>query len=103
MKRMVFASYGVEKYYDSHLESTTYLLRLTKYRVPQTNESGVGCPAHTDKSFITILHQNDVNGLEIETMERDWIGFEPSSPSSSFLVMAGDSFLVCHGNIFLHN
>lgn len=91
---MVFESYGVEKYYDSHLESTTFLLRMIKYRVPEINELGIGCSAHTDKSFISILHQNEVNGLEIQTTDGDWIGFDPSP--SSFLVMAGDAFLVRH-------
>ena len=85
VKRMVFESYGVEKYYNSHFESTTYLFRLIKYRVPsEINESNVGCHVHTDKSFITILHQNEVEGLEFKTKDGDcWIGFEPSP--SSFL------------------
>ncbi|KAF3450812.1 hypothetical protein FNV43_RR06901 [Rhamnella rubrinervis] len=93
VKRMVFESYGVEKYYNSHVESTTYLFRPIKYRVPaEINESNVGCHVHTDKSFITILHQNEVEGLEFKTKDGDcWIGFEPSP--SSFLVLAGDAFL----------
>ena len=66
VKRMIFESYNVEKYYESHIESTTYLLGLNKYRGPKTNESSIGCNMHTDKSFITILHQNQVNGLEID-------------------------------------
>ncbi|KAJ0006680.1 hypothetical protein Pint_30626 [Pistacia integerrima] len=88
---MVFESYGVEKYYDSFNESSTYLLRLMKYRLPETNEPNLGCDVHTDKSFITILHQNEVNGLEIKTQDGDWIGFDPTP--SSFIVMAGDALL----------
>lgn len=93
VKRMVFESYGVEKYYDSHIASTTYLLRGMKYRIPEMGEQNIGAEAHTDKSFFTILHQNGVNGLEIKAKKDDhWIGlqFNPNS----FLVMAGDACLV---------
>ncbi|KAH7547341.1 deoxypodophyllotoxin synthase [Ziziphus jujuba] len=91
VKRMDFESYGAEKYYDSHVGSTTYLLRQIKYRAPEIDESDVGCEIHTDKSFITILHQNEVEGFELKTKDGYWIGFEPSP--SSFLVLAGDAFL----------
>ncbi|KAK8664304.1 hypothetical protein V6N13_084101 [Hibiscus sabdariffa] len=91
-KRMVFESYGVGKYYDSHIESTEYLLRLLNYRVPHADERDINaCPDHTDKSFMTILHDNEVAGLQIQTKDGDWIGVEPSG--SSFLVMAGDALL----------
>lgn len=92
VKRMVFERYGVKKYYDSHVASATYFLRLMKYRAPEMNETNQGCHVHTDKSFMTILHQNQVDGLELKTKDGEWIAFE-SSPTS-FLVMAGDAFLV---------
>ncbi|KAK8664308.1 hypothetical protein V6N13_084105 [Hibiscus sabdariffa] len=91
-KRMVFESYGVGKYYDSHIESTEYLLRLLNYRVAHEDERDINaCPDHTDKSFMTILHDNEVAGLQIQTKDGDWIGVEPSG--STFLVMAGDALL----------
>ncbi|KAA8515883.1 hypothetical protein F0562_019062 [Nyssa sinensis] len=65
VKRMVFESYGVEKCYESQVGSTTYILRVMKYRGPHMNETNIGVVNHTDKSFITILHQNQVNGLEM--------------------------------------
>ncbi|KAK0595785.1 hypothetical protein LWI29_009953 [Acer saccharum] len=92
VKQMVFESYGVEKYYESLNEKSTYLLRMMKYRGPEKNENNVGCESHTDKSFITILHQNEVNGLEIKSKDGSWIGFDDPTPSS-FIVMAGDAFL----------
>lgn len=95
MKRMVFESYGVEKQYDSMIESSTYLLRLMKYRRPEMNENNVGVTIHTDKSFITVLHQNEVTGLEIRTKDGYWISFDDPAPSS-FIVLAGDAFLVFH-------
>nr|XP_043625168.1 probable 2-oxoglutarate-dependent dioxygenase AOP1 [Erigeron canadensis] len=88
--RMLFESYGVGKQYaDSHIDSTTYLLRYLKYRAPEVDEATMAFPCHTDKSFITILHQNQVSGLEIKTRNEEWISVE--FPPSSFVVMAGDA------------
>ncbi|CAA0839119.1 2-oxoglutarate (2OG) and Fe(II)-dependent oxygenase superfamily protein [Striga hermonthica] len=87
--RMLFESYGVEKYVDSHMDATTYLLRFLKYRAPIEGESTMAFPVHTDKSFITILYQNHVFGLEIQARDGEWISvdFLPNS----FVIMAGDT------------
>lgn len=90
--RMVSESYGIEKDYETLLGSTTYLLRLIKYRAPETNETNLGIIPHTDKSFMSILHQRQVKGLEIRTKEGEWILIDPSP--SSFVVMAGDACMV---------
>lgn len=87
--RMLFESYGVEKYAESHVEATTYLLRYLKYRAPEVNETTMAFPSHTDKSFLTILHQNQVSGLEIQARDGIWISVE--FPPSAFVVMAGDA------------
>ncbi|KAB5574134.1 hypothetical protein DKX38_001328 [Salix brachista] len=89
--RMVFESYGVEKYLDSYIESTTYLLRLLKNRAPIKDEHNLGFITHTDKSFTTILHQNEINGLEVDTKDGKKI-FVELSPSS-FVVVAGDALM----------
>ncbi|KAJ0007805.1 hypothetical protein Pint_29961 [Pistacia integerrima] len=90
--RMVFESYGVEKYYDSYKNSITYLLRVLKNRFPKGDEPNLGFVTHTDKSFTTILHQNQINGLEIDTRDGQKINVDFSSPSS-FVVIAGDAFM----------
>lgn len=89
--RMVFESYGVYQHHDSHKDSTTYLFRMMKYRGPEKNEANVGGDAHTDKSFITVLHQNHVSGLQVKSKDGQWMSFKPSP--SSFIVMAGDALL----------
>ncbi|KAJ8433493.1 hypothetical protein Cgig2_018027 [Carnegiea gigantea] len=94
--KMVFESYGVEKYLDSHLNSTTYLLRIAKYGAPQEEEGTIGGVAHTDKNFITILHQNDVDGLEVQTKDGHWVPYEAFP--HSFVVMAGEVFLAWSNN-----
>lgn len=104
VKNMIFESYGVRNHIDSHMKSTRYLLRMIKYRVPQENEMNLGAFPHTDKTFLTILHQNEVNGLQIKTRDNKWLQYEPSTSSSStssFIVMAGDAFFAwSNGRIY---
>ncbi|KAI3996194.1 hypothetical protein MKX01_022688 [Papaver californicum] len=90
--RMVFENYGVEKYYNSHIESMNYLLRVMKHRKRQASESNLGATPHTDKSYITVLHENQVHGLEVQTKSGDWIKVTPTP--GSFIVMTGDAFLL---------
>ncbi|GJY65248.1 probable 2-oxoglutarate-dependent dioxygenase AOP1 [Tanacetum coccineum] len=87
--RMVFETYGVEKYLDAHRKMVTYLCRGMKYRPPVENETNMGFVPHTDKDFITVLHQNGVNGLEVKARDGEWfrVEFEPSS----YIVMSGDA------------
>ncbi|KAK6912128.1 Non-hem dioxygenase N-terminal domain [Dillenia turbinata] len=89
VKKMVFESYGVGKYYESHIESTSYLLRPNKYRPPMDKETNIGVSSHTDKTFITILHQNHVNGLQTKVRDGKWISFDDASPSS-FVAWSND-------------
>lgn len=91
--RMVFESYGVEKYCDSHLKSASYLCRVMKYRSPEEEEANMGFVSHTDKSFMTVVHQNQIAGLEIKAKDGQWFGVDQLSPSS-FVVMAGDAIMV---------
>ncbi|KAM1202306.1 hypothetical protein ACFX2J_018269 [Malus domestica] len=64
VKRMVFENYGVEKYHDDHVQSASYNLRFNKYKNPKKTGMDVGLAPHTDNSFSTVLHQNQVYGLE---------------------------------------
>ncbi|KAF9606246.1 hypothetical protein IFM89_024067 [Coptis chinensis] len=71
---MVFESLGVEKYYDDHIESGDYWSRVQKYYVPdQPNETKVGVKAQTAMNLMTILSQNQVQGLEVKTKDGHWI------------------------------
>ncbi|KAK0596815.1 hypothetical protein LWI29_019315 [Acer saccharum] len=87
--RMVFESYGVEKYYDSHIVSTDYVLRFNKYK--EYIEDHIGLPIHTDKTLTTIIHQNHINGLEVQIRDGEWVTYDPPS-HSSFLYFAGVAF-----------
>ncbi|EOA39118.1 hypothetical protein CARUB_v10011908mg [Capsella rubella] len=86
--RMIFENYGVEKHYESHVGSKTYLLKFLMYLAPPESISMPAFPQHTDKTFLTILHQNDVNGLEVKSKDGEWISLQ--LPLKSYVVMAGD-------------
>ncbi|KAJ0478553.1 putative oxoglutarate/iron-dependent dioxygenase, isopenicillin N synthase [Helianthus annuus] len=89
---MVFESYGLEKYYESFNESVTYVLKPNKYRPPKSNEVNVGAKMHTDKNLFSILSQNQMNGLEVQIKDDEWMAVE--FPPSSFFLMATDVFMV---------
>ncbi|KAL1565080.1 putative 2-oxoglutarate-dependent dioxygenase AOP1 [Salvia divinorum] len=87
--RMLFESYGLEKKAESHVDATTYLLKFLKYRAPDEGETTMAFLPHTDKSFISILYQNHVSGLQTRARDGQWI--DVHFPPSSFVVMAGDA------------
>lgn len=97
---MIFDSYGVSKYHDSHIEPIYYLLRVMKYREPRIEETKLGFYPHTDKSFTTLLYQNQINGLEVETKNGEWIDVKLSP--SSFAVIAGDAIMVSENTLDLN-
>ncbi|XP_038713292.1 probable 2-oxoglutarate-dependent dioxygenase AOP1 [Tripterygium wilfordii] len=90
IRRMILESLGVEKYLDEHINSTNYLLRVSKYKGPKTSATKLGLNGHTDRSYVTILCQNQIDGLEVQTKDGGWITYKPSSPHS-FVVMIGES------------
>ncbi|GKV35774.1 hypothetical protein SLEP1_g43994 [Rubroshorea leprosula] len=63
--------------------------RVMKYNGPQTTEAKLGLNARTDKNIVTILYQNEVDGLEVKTKTGEWINVKPSP--DSFIAMMGDS------------
>ncbi|KAF8081726.1 hypothetical protein N665_0869s0008 [Sinapis alba] len=93
VRGMILESFGIEKYIEEHLNSTNYLFRMIKYTTPPSDdeETKLGLHAHTDKNTLTILHQYQVDGLEIKTKDEKWIKVKPSHRHYSFIVMVGDS------------
>ncbi|KAL3516901.1 hypothetical protein ACH5RR_023803 [Cinchona calisaya] len=92
--KMVFESYGAEKHFEKPVESTTYLLRPIKYRAAKEGlENGkIGSNVHTDKGFLAILHQSQVDALQVQPRKGNWIAVD--FPPESFVVMAGDAYEV---------
>nr|GEW21955.1 probable 2-oxoglutarate-dependent dioxygenase AOP1 [Tanacetum cinerariifolium] len=92
VRTMVFESLNLEKYMDEHTELTSYITRVMKYRVPQKDEPNAGLLSHADKNIVTILHENGVEGLEVETKDGEWLKVKLSA--NSFVVMVGEAFKV---------
>ncbi|KAK3020544.1 hypothetical protein RJ639_047456 [Escallonia herrerae] len=91
--KMVFESYGVDQMYcDALIQSSMYLMRFLKYQGPGVDDpNNIGLRPHIDKNFLAIIDTNQVKGLEIETRNGEWIGFEPSP--STYVVIAGEPFM----------
>lgn len=65
---------------------TTRMLRYPPQKVVEDNQ--IGCGAHTDWGFITILLQDEVGGLEVQNLAGEWI-VAPPIPNT-FVVNLGD-------------
>ncbi|KAJ8756150.1 hypothetical protein K2173_024697 [Erythroxylum novogranatense] len=90
-KRVILESLGVEKYLDELNEWTNYNLRVMKYDEPQNVEKHqLGLAAHLDKNTITILHQLQGDGIEIEAKGGEWIKIK--ALPGSFIVIIGEAF-----------
>ncbi|PON66366.1 Oxoglutarate/iron-dependent dioxygenase [Parasponia andersonii] len=101
--RMVFDSYGLESgLYESNMALTSYLLRFSKYRERKANEtSDIGLQSHIDRTFMSIVHQHQVEGLQVKSKDGQWLDVKPSP--TSFLVLAGDVVGVCITIYIIHD
>ncbi|CAI0444571.1 unnamed protein product [Linum tenue] len=88
--KMLFTSYGLDAE-EHHAADTASYFRLMKYKVPPTPApaNGIGLVAHTDKNTLTILGQNDVQGLEIQPKNGGWV--PAVIPDGAFIAIVGDT------------
>jgi isopenicillin N synthase-like dioxygenase len=104
VRRMVLESAGATaEYIDEQAKATSFKLRLTEYAAPGTadGKSVVGLPAHRDTSFLAVLTQNDVDGVEVECGRGEGGWARPALSPGSFLIFAGDMLKVLtNGRVF---
>jgi len=64
-----------EKYFHSHFQKPTYMLRLLHYppQRPDDSSEALGTRAHTDTGAFTILAQDEVGGLEVLLKTGEWV------------------------------
>lgn len=89
--KMIFESFGMEKHYESHIKESTSLIKVMKYMAPP-KDSAIALSAHRDKNAITILCQNEVQGLEVETNDGEWASVVV--PPNAFVVIVGEALKV---------
>lgn len=90
---MIFESFRMEKKnYDALVRDSTSIFRIMKYKVPPRKDENLGLVAHTDKNALTVLCQNDVQGLEVMTKEGRWE--HVVVPREAFVVIVGDALKV---------
>ncbi|KAB1669360.1 hypothetical protein ES319_1Z052900v1 [Gossypium barbadense] len=87
---MIFESFDIEeKKYEALVRDSVSFLRVMKYKVPTSGDQNLGLVAHADKNAITILCQNEVQGLEIVTKEGHWK--QVVVPKDALVVIVGDA------------
>ncbi|TYJ38964.1 hypothetical protein E1A91_A04G031500v1 [Gossypium mustelinum] len=86
--KMILESFGLGKYMDELTDIANYQLRIIKYEKPKANKQTIGVPAHSDTNMLTLLYQNEVNGLEIQNKDGEWMNtkFSPNY----FIVIIGE-------------
>ena len=65
-----------------------YTLRLSHYPPAEAEDNQFGLAPHTDSSFLTLLAQNRVEGLQVRKTDGTW--FDAPALPGSFLVNSGD-------------
>jgi len=95
--KIILANLGVSNYYASHFEHCKFWLRMNEYQVSCDEASGsITFPAHTDGSSITILHEDDVGGLQVLSKAGNWVEVKPTP--NSFIIFIGDTLQAWSNN-----
>ncbi|XP_004295486.1 PREDICTED: feruloyl CoA ortho-hydroxylase 1-like [Fragaria vesca subsp. vesca] len=95
---MILDGYGLEETSNSFMVSKT-LLKLMKYMAPPSRDYSMGTPVPTDKAFSTILCDDQVSGLEVQTKDEQWVKLSMSP--RSFVFVVGD-YLMTWSNGRMH-
>ncbi|KAL6906315.1 hypothetical protein ACP4OV_003916 [Aristida adscensionis] len=89
VRRMIMEGLGVAKYHGELNESTWHLFRLAEYKAPGAAEGVIRYGSHQDANLLSIVCQHEVDGLEVQTRDGDWISVKLSP--TSLVVMVGNA------------
>ncbi len=90
MVSLIATSLGLPAdYFDADFHEPTITLRLIRYPSHDGAEDNqFGFAPHIDTSFLTLLAQSALPGLEVRTLEGDWI--RPPAIPGTFVVNTGE-------------
>jgi len=67
-----------EGYFDERHTGLTQTLRLLHYPpVEEVTEGQLGAGAHTDYGTLTVLFQDDAGGLQVQSLDGEWVDAPP--------------------------
>jgi len=75
-------------FFEEAFQEPQYSFRLAHYPPLEAEDNQFGIAPHTDSSFMTLLAQNEVPGLQIRPPDGDWM--DAPVLSEAFLVNTGD-------------
>nr|GMD67700.1 gibberellin 2-beta-dioxygenase 8-like [Ipomoea batatas] len=82
---------------DNMCDENTCFVRLNHYPPCQISSEVFGLMPHTDSDFLTILHQDEVGGLQLMKDSR-WVAVKPIK--NALIVNIGDLFQAWSNNIY---
>lgn len=87
-------SLGVSRaHYREYFEENDSIMRLNYYPPCQKPDLTLGTGPHCDPTSLTILHQDQVGGLQV-FVDEEWRSISPNF--NAFVVNIGDTFMVCY-------
>lgn len=85
-------SLGVDRgYFREFFEENDSIMRLNYYPPCQKPDQTLGTGPHCDPTSLTILHQDQVGGLQV-FVDNEWRSITPNF--NAFVVNIGDTFMV---------
>ncbi|MCD7457348.1 hypothetical protein HAX54_034898 [Datura stramonium] len=78
-------------------DSSSCFLRLNHYPSCQISQEIFGLVPHTDSDFLTILHQDEVGGLQL-MKDNKWVAVKPNQ--NALIVNIGDLFQAWSNDVY---
>ncbi|TKY48977.1 Gibberellin 2-beta-dioxygenase 8 [Spatholobus suberectus] len=85
-------------YFQENCSANTSFLRLNRYPPCPFSSRVFGLLPHSDSSFLTIVHQDQIGGLQL-MKDGNWIGIKPNP--QALVINIGDLFQALSNGIYI--